>query len=111
MTKQDHRANALPDRMTIAQALDCHFIGKNRHADLETFKVLQWLIKRFDMHNISQAPFSIPVTIWRSIDSIFPGEMIVAERKAIRQMGEQFHAERDAATAISAINAVLESKK
>jgi hypothetical protein len=103
----DHRAIARDDRVTIAHALHCHFIDTTRHPDQETLGVLLWIIKRFDMHNISQAPFSLPIGLWRAVDSVFPGEMILSERRAIRQLGEQFRAERASAKALDVIEEMM----
>lgn len=104
---KDHRAIALPDRVTIAHALHCNLIASDRHSDQETLAVLMWIVRRYGMHNISQAPFSLPIGVWRALDSVFPGEMILSERRAIRHLAQQFQAERSAAAAMDAINSVI----
>lgn len=107
MTEQDHRAFALPDRVTVAHALHCAFVPGHAH-DLETLKVIIWLVRRFNLQNISQAPAGLPIGIWRALDAIFPGDLSKSEYASVRSLAGQFAAERAALAASNAINSMLE---
>jgi hypothetical protein len=106
VTKSDNRALARSDRVTIAHALHCHFVPGHAH-DPDTFRVLRWIIRRFDMHNISQAPSSLPVGIWSALDRIFPGDLLRSEHRAVRAIAQQLEAEKAAKSASDAIEGVL----
>ena len=105
MTETDHRALTRPGRVTIAHALHCAF-ARDRHSDRETLGTLLWIIRRYGMHNISQAPTAVPVGVWRVVDSIFPGDLLKSEIASVRRLAEQFRAERCADEAMDALDFV-----
>lgn len=106
MTQPDHRAIALPDRVTIAHALHCHFVPNHAH-DTETIKTIIWIVRRFDLINISQAPTRLPIGIWRAMDKIFPGDLLRSDHRLVRELAQQLEAEKASAQASAAIEEMM----
>ncbi len=104
----DRRAFAKADRVTVAHAIHCAFVPGHAY-DLETFKVIRWIVRRFKMQNISQAPLVLPIGIWRVLDAIFPGDLLKSDHKSVRLLAQQLEAEKGAASSLSAIEKMLES--
>ena len=99
----------MSDRVSIADALHCTF-ARHRHPDQETLKTVRWIIRRYKMHNITQAPSAIPIGVWRSLNATFPGDFIDSEFDSVRRLATQFEAENAAADANKAIMKALESE-
>ena len=95
------------DRVSIADALHCTF-ARHRHPDQETLKTVRLIIRRYKMHNISQAPSAIPIGVWRALNAAFPGDFIDSEFASVRRLAAQFDAENAAADATEAIMKMLE---
>jgi hypothetical protein len=96
------------DRVSIANALHCTF-ARHRHPDQETLKTIAWILRRYKMHNISQAPIVIPIGVWRALHATFPGDFIDSEFASVRRLAAQFDAENAAAHANEGIMKMLGS--
>ena len=98
----------MSDRVSIADALHCTF-ARHRHPDQETLKTIAWILRRYKMHNISQAPIVIPIGVWRSLHATFPGDFVDSEFASVRRLVAQIEAENAAVHANEAILKMLES--
>lgn len=92
LKKNERRAFALEDRVTIAHALHCVFVPGNT-PDLETIKALNWILRRYGMKKMSQATRKIPVGIWRAVYSIFGDELRESSDKRLHALLDGFDAE------------------